>query len=167
MAAAFTADGALRLEITDSGVGIPGSELAELNMRLASPGSFDMQVPSRMGLYVVARLAQRGGFGVQLAQRNGAAGTVAEVLVPAHLVLGGSGLIADPSRASTSSSTAVLAGPTPAVGPAREVPALAGPAAPSTPDALPVLTTAAQEERETTPVRRPLAAPVADADEAE
>jgi signal transduction histidine kinase len=169
MAAAFTADGALRLEITDSGVGIPGSELAELNMRLASPGSFDMQVPSRMGLYVVARLAQRGGFGVQLAQRNGAAGTVAEVLVPAHLVIGGSGLIADPSRASTSPSTAVLAGPTPAVSPARGVPALAGPAAPSTPDAvpLPALTTAAPEERETTPVRRPFAAPVADADEAE
>jgi predicted esterase len=36
-----------------------------------------------MGLYVVGRLAQRGGFGVQLAQRAGAAGTVAEVVVPA------------------------------------------------------------------------------------
>jgi signal transduction histidine kinase len=91
MAAAFMPDGGLRLEITDSGVGIPGSELAELNSRLASPGSFDMQVPSRMGLYVVARLAQRGGFGVQLAQRVGAAGTVAEVAVPAHLVMGSGG----------------------------------------------------------------------------
>ena len=55
MAAAFTPDGGLRLEITDSGVGIPGSELAELNTRLASPGSFDMQVPSRMGRHDVGR----------------------------------------------------------------------------------------------------------------
>ena len=96
MAAAFGADGSLRLEITDSGVGIPASELDELNARLANPGNFDMQVPSRMGLYVVARLAQRGGFGVQLAQRDGAAGTIAEVVVPAHLVMGGTGLVATP-----------------------------------------------------------------------
>ena len=91
MAAAFTAEGGLRLEITDSGVGIPANELAELNTRLASPGAFDMQVPSRMGLYVVARLAQRGGFAAQLAQRAGAAGTVAEVIVPPSLVIGASG----------------------------------------------------------------------------
>ena len=37
------------------------------------------------------RLAQRGGFGVQLAQRAGAAGTVAEVVVPPHLVIGAGG----------------------------------------------------------------------------
>src|SRR3954470_5486239 len=98
MAAAFTADGGLHLEITDSGVGIPGSELAELNSRLASPGSFDMQVPSRMGLYVVARLAQRGGFNVQLAQRAGAAGTVAEVVVQPHLVMGGSAPMVEAPR---------------------------------------------------------------------
>ena len=96
MAAALEPDGALRLEITDSGVGIPGSELDELNARLANPGSFDMQVPSRMGLYVVGRLAQRGGFAVRLAQRDGAAGTVAEVVVPAQLVMGSAGLAGPP-----------------------------------------------------------------------
>jgi signal transduction histidine kinase len=101
MAAASTEEGGLRLEITDSGVGIPASELAELNTRLASPGAFDMQVPSRMGLYVVARLAQRGGFSVQLAQRAGAAGTVAEVMVPPALVIGSSALAAEPARTPT------------------------------------------------------------------
>jgi signal transduction histidine kinase len=98
MAAAYTPDGGLRLEITDSGVGIPGSELAELNGRLASPGNFHMQVPSRMGLYVVARLAQRGGFGIQLAQRVGAAGTVAEVVVPPPLVIGAGAPVAEAPR---------------------------------------------------------------------
>ncbi len=88
LAAAYTHEGGLRLEVTDSGVGIPPAELADLNARLAMPGTIDSQVPSRMGLYVVARLAQRGGFGVRLAARAQAAGTVAEVTVPKALVLG-------------------------------------------------------------------------------
>ena len=87
MAGTLAADGGLHLEITDSGVGIPASELAELNSRLATPGSIDTQVPSRMGLYVVARLAQRGGFGVRLSPRTNAAGTVAEVDVPPPMVV--------------------------------------------------------------------------------
>ncbi|HEY6795431.1 MAG TPA: ATP-binding protein, partial [Kineosporiaceae bacterium] len=84
----LTPDGGLHLEITDSGVGIPASELADLNARLATPGSIDTQVPSRMGLYVVARLAQRGSFSVRLSPRANAAGTVAEVDVPAAMVVG-------------------------------------------------------------------------------
>jgi signal transduction histidine kinase len=88
LAAAYTHEGGLRLEVTDSGVGIPPAELADLNARLAMPGTIDNQVPSRMGLYVVARLAQRGGFGVRLAARAQAAGTVAEITVPKALVLG-------------------------------------------------------------------------------
>jgi signal transduction histidine kinase len=91
LAGSLTPDGGLHLEITDSGVGIPASELADLNARLAMPGSIDTQVPSRMGLYVVARLAQRGGFTVQLSPRAQAAGTVAEVDVPAPMVVGRSG----------------------------------------------------------------------------
>ena len=88
LSAAFGPDGGLRLEVVDSGVGIPPAELNELNSRLATPGTIDLQVPSRMGLFVVGRLAQRGGLGVRLAARDGAAGTLAEVMVPASQVLG-------------------------------------------------------------------------------
>jgi signal transduction histidine kinase len=89
LTAAFTPGGGLHLEVTDSGVGIPPAELAELNARLATPGTIDTQIPSRMGLFVVGRLAQRGGFEVRLSARASAAGTVAEVLVPAGHVVGG------------------------------------------------------------------------------
>ncbi|MDQ1287751.1 MAG: ATP-binding protein, partial [Actinomycetota bacterium] len=91
LSGALTPDGGLHLEITDSGVGIPGSELADLNARLAMPGNIDTQVPSRMGLYVVARLSQRGAFSVRLSPRAQAAGTVAEVDVPASMVVGRDG----------------------------------------------------------------------------
>ncbi|HYY09849.1 MAG TPA: ATP-binding protein, partial [Kineosporiaceae bacterium] len=156
MAAAFAPDGSLRLEITDSGVGIPASELAELNMRLASPGSFDMQVPSRMGLYVVGRLAQRGK----------AAGTIAEVVVPSHLVIGGSGLVAEPPRTPTSLPQlgAGVTGRAPASPPrgvpaGAPVPAAGAPAAPPAvpPAAIPAAAAAAPDadtDRATAPVRR-------------
>ncbi|WP_143448794.1 ATP-binding protein, partial [Kineosporia sp. A_224] len=89
LTAQFMPDGGLHLEVTDSGVGIPPTELAELNARLNTPGTLDAQVPSRMGLFVVARLAQRGGLRVRLSPRANAAGTVAEVIVPPALVAGG------------------------------------------------------------------------------
>src|SRR3954466_7254531 len=149
MAAAFTPDRGLRLEITDSGVGIPGSERAEGNGRLAGPGSFDMQVPSRMGLYVVARLAQRGGFAVQLAQRAGAAGTIAEVVVPPHLVMGTGASAAEAPRTPESlpqagGTPAGLRGVTPLrprpVGPVPISPATGIPGRPAAddPEAVPV-----------------------------
>lgn len=88
LTANFTPDGGLHLEVSDSGVGIPPAELAELNARLATPGTIDTQIPSRMGLFVVGRLAHRGGFEVRLSPRPTGAGTVAEVLVPSQHVVG-------------------------------------------------------------------------------
>lgn len=88
LTANFTTDGGLHLEVTDSGVGIPPAELTELNARLATPGTIDTQIPSRMGLFVVGRLAHRGGFEVRLSPRPTGAGTVAEVLVPSQHVVG-------------------------------------------------------------------------------
>jgi hypothetical protein len=44
-----------------------------------------------MGLFVVARLARRGGFGVMLQSRPDASGTVAMVRVPPSLVIGAPG----------------------------------------------------------------------------
>ncbi|MEJ2577503.1 MAG: ATP-binding protein [Kineosporiaceae bacterium] len=91
LTANFTPNGGLHLEVTDSGVGIPPAELAELNARLSTPGTIDTQIPSRMGLFVVGRLAHRGGFEVRLSPRPTGAGTVAEVVVPPQHVAGGTG----------------------------------------------------------------------------
>jgi signal transduction histidine kinase len=91
LSAAFTADGGLQIEVLDAGVGISPGELDRLNSRLTQPESIDTQVPSRMGLFVVARLARRGTFGVQLQARPDASGTIALVRVPASLVIGAPG----------------------------------------------------------------------------
>jgi signal transduction histidine kinase len=91
LSAAFTADGGLQIEVLDAGVGISPGELDRLNSRLTQPEAIDTQVPSRMGLFVVARLARRGTFGVQLQARPDASGTIALVRVPASLVIGAPG----------------------------------------------------------------------------
>ncbi|GAA3632610.1 hypothetical protein GCM10022223_58580 [Kineosporia mesophila] len=91
LSAAFTADGGLQIEVLDAGVGISPGELDRLNSRLTQPESIDTQVPSRMGLFVVARLARRGTFGVQLQARPDASGTIALVRVPSSLVIGAPG----------------------------------------------------------------------------
>jgi signal transduction histidine kinase len=91
LSAAFTADGGLQIEVLDAGVGISPGELDRLNGRLSQPESIDTQVPSRMGLFVVARLARRGTFGVMLQSRPDASGTIALVRVPATLVIGAPG----------------------------------------------------------------------------
>lgn len=91
LSAAFTADGGLQIEVLDAGVGISPGELDRLNGRLTQPEAIDTQVPSRMGLFVVARLARRGTFGVMLQARSDASGTVALVRVPATLVVGAPG----------------------------------------------------------------------------
>jgi signal transduction histidine kinase len=91
LSAAFTADGGLQIEVLDAGVGISPGELDRLNGRLTQPEAIDTQVPSRMGLFVVARLARRGSFGVMLQARSDASGTVALVRVPATLVIGAPG----------------------------------------------------------------------------
>ncbi len=91
LSAAFTADAGLQIEVLDAGVGISPGELDRLNGRLSQPESIDTQVPSRMGLFVVARLARRGTFGVMLQARPDASGTIALVRVPATLVIGAPG----------------------------------------------------------------------------
>jgi len=91
LSAAFTPDAGLQIEVLDAGVGISPGELDRLNGRLTQPESIDTQVPSRMGLFVVARLARRGGFGVMLQARPDASGTIALVRVPASLVIGAPG----------------------------------------------------------------------------
>ena len=79
--------GQLAMQISDSGMGMTAEELDAANQRLADPPDFDVTVARRMGLYVVARLAQRNNIRVRL--RNGdfiEGGTKAVITVPADLL---------------------------------------------------------------------------------
>jgi len=58
--------GGLLIEVSDSGVGIPEARLTEMNMRLDNPPVIDVSVSRHMGLFAVARLAERHGVRVRL-----------------------------------------------------------------------------------------------------
>ncbi|MGI8330947.1 sensor histidine kinase [Actinomadura scrupuli] len=74
------------LEIEDRGLGVSDDEtLAQINERLADPPEFDLFDSARLGLFVVARLAQRHGIRVTL-RRSAYGGTTAIVLLPASIV---------------------------------------------------------------------------------
>ncbi|WP_158564095.1 sensor histidine kinase [Jiangella anatolica] len=78
--------GGLRLQVTDSGLGIPAGQLDELNERLRNVGDIDVAASRTLGLYVVARLAAKHGIQVRL-EAVPEGGTAAQVDLPAHLIL--------------------------------------------------------------------------------
>ncbi|MEC3978553.1 sensor histidine kinase [Amycolatopsis sp. H20-H5] len=85
--AVITRKKALAIQVTDHGVGMTEERLAEVNQRLADPPDLDVSVTRRMGLYVVARLAQRHGIEVRLRENEDIeGGVIARVLVPAELL---------------------------------------------------------------------------------
>ncbi|MFF5072487.1 nitrate- and nitrite sensing domain-containing protein [Micromonospora olivasterospora] len=73
------------VEITDQGLGMPDAAIEESNRRLGGPPEFDPADSARLGLFVVARLADRHGVRVRL-RRAAPNGTTAVVLVPSELV---------------------------------------------------------------------------------
>lgn len=108
MRAVVTRRDALALQITDRGVGMTEEQLVEANERLEDPPDLDVSVTRRMGLYVVARLAEQHGIEVRLRENEDIeGGVVARVVVPAELL------------AKTSASASV---PPPSL-PASEMPA--------------------------------------------
>jgi signal transduction histidine kinase len=62
--------GGVLIEITDKGIGIPEERLAETNWRLQSTPAIDVSVSRHMGLFAVARLAERHGVQVRLRTAN-------------------------------------------------------------------------------------------------
>lgn len=79
----------LAIEVEDRGLGIPVDERNKLNALLASPREIalgELLLDGRIGLYVVAALAQRHHISVQL-QGNIFGGTQAVLVLP-HEVLG-------------------------------------------------------------------------------
>ena len=69
------------LEIEDRGLGMSDEELVEANERLANPPIVDFALSRMLGLYVVARLAQRYNVKVQL-RHSWYGGITALVLLP-------------------------------------------------------------------------------------
>jgi signal transduction histidine kinase len=62
--------GGVLIEVKDSGVGIPEARLAEMNLRLDNPPVIDVSVSRHMGLFAVARLAERHRVRVRLRARS-------------------------------------------------------------------------------------------------
>ncbi|MEU3274660.1 nitrate- and nitrite sensing domain-containing protein [Saccharomonospora sp. NPDC006951] len=80
-----TQDEEWRIDIIDRGAGMPDAEIKRTNARLAEPPAVDVEVSRRMGLYVVARLAQRHGIRVWLSSAD-IRGMTATVVVPTGLI---------------------------------------------------------------------------------
>jgi signal transduction histidine kinase len=60
------ASGGVLIQISDGGVGVSEARLAEMNRRLDDPPAIDESVSRHMGLFAVARLAERHGVRVRL-----------------------------------------------------------------------------------------------------
>jgi signal transduction histidine kinase len=125
--------GAHVLTVEDWGVGMRADDMAAANDLLAAPRDVDLSVSQRLGLHVVARLAQRHGIEVALTPTPGCGVTAAVVLLPS--------LFADPDAVPDeiyADEAEVPAGVVPAVmaastaTPAADLPA---PAPPSWPPA--------------------------------
>ncbi|SCK42637.1 Signal transduction histidine kinase [Streptomyces sp. WMMB 714] len=78
------------LEIHDRGLGMAADALLEANLRLAETPEFELSDTDRLGLFVVARLAQRQGVRVSL-QPSPYGGTTAVVLIPGRILSESSG----------------------------------------------------------------------------
>jgi signal transduction histidine kinase len=82
--------GGLLIEVSDSGVGVPEARLKEMNMRLDNPPVIDVSVSRHMGLFAVARLAERHGVRVRLRARS-PRGLIALVWLPDSVTEHGTG----------------------------------------------------------------------------
>jgi signal transduction histidine kinase len=62
----YLASGGVLIEISDKGIGVSEARLEEMNWRLDNPPTIDVSVSRHMGLFAVARLAERHGVRVRL-----------------------------------------------------------------------------------------------------
>jgi signal transduction histidine kinase len=132
--------GAQVLTVEDWGVGMRAEDLDAANDLLATPRDVDLSVSQRLGLHVVARLAQRHGIEVSLTPTPGCGVTAAVVLSPSlfsdpdagHELPGDE--VEVPARvvpAAVAASTVAPPADLPADLPAGPVPVTPAPTAPS------------------------------------
>jgi anti-sigma regulatory factor (Ser/Thr protein kinase) len=77
--------GGVLIEIIDEGIGIPEERLAQMNWRLQTTPVIDVSVSQHMGLFAVARLAERHGVEVRL-RPAGTEGLSALVWLPDRVI---------------------------------------------------------------------------------
>ncbi|MEV0105784.1 ATP-binding protein [Nocardia sp. NPDC050799] len=85
-------DQGLLIEVADRGIGMPPSEMAEINRRLESIAEPGPDTARHMGLFVVGRLAERHGLNVRLRPTFDTArdpGVTVTVHVPMSLIVAG------------------------------------------------------------------------------
>ncbi|WP_244938769.1 nitrate- and nitrite sensing domain-containing protein [Actinomadura madurae] len=74
------------IDIEDRGLGMTDDKLAEINERIVDPPEFNLRSSVQLGLFVVAKLAERYGVQVSL-KRSAYGGTTAVVVIPQDLVV--------------------------------------------------------------------------------
>ena len=85
-------DQGLLIEVADRGIGMPPSEMAEINRRLENTAEPGPDTARHMGLFVVGRLAERHGLDVRLRPTFDTArdpGVTVTVHVPMSLIVAG------------------------------------------------------------------------------
>ncbi|TDH50585.1 sensor histidine kinase [Mycobacterium eburneum] len=97
VSAVQTDDAGVRVEISDTGLGMTDADLRIANMRLGADSEVSPENARHMGLFVVSRLAQRHGIDVQL-RATGRSGITAEVYLPPSLLVGAAGQTELPRR---------------------------------------------------------------------
>ncbi|WP_433227863.1 sensor histidine kinase [Actinomadura formosensis] len=74
------------IDIEDRGLGMTDEKLAEINERIVDPPEFNLRSSVQLGLFVVAKLAERYGVRVSL-KRSAYGGTTAVVVIPQDLIV--------------------------------------------------------------------------------
>jgi signal transduction histidine kinase len=123
--------GAQVLTVEDWGVGMRAEDMAAANALLATPADVDLSVSQRLGLHVVARLAQRHGIEVSLAPTPGCGVTAAVVLPPPLFADADADADAGPGQGPADAG--VRAGAVPALAGVTTAPPADLPAPPPTP----------------------------------
>jgi signal transduction histidine kinase len=104
--------GGVLIEVTDKGIGVSEARLADMNWRLDNPPVMDVSVSRHMGLFAVARLAERHRVRVRLRPAN-PQGLTALVWLPESVIertnrLGTSSFATQPVGAGTGPRRVVI-----------------------------------------------------------